>query len=75
MSRAKSKNPDPYTLPESLGKRLGLGLYDLENNLVKTFNNQVELAAEFGVNKTTISRKVISGKVFNGKYYIRKFKN
>ena len=60
MSRAKSKNP--------------LGLYDLENNLVKTFNNQVELAAEFGINKTTISRKVISGKVFNGKYYIRKFK-
>ena len=30
MSKAKSKNP--------------LGLYDLENNLVKTFTNQVELA-------------------------------
>ena len=61
MSKAKSKSP--------------LGLYDLENNLLKTFINQVELAAEFGVNKTTISRKVISGKVFNGKYYIRKLEN
>ena len=30
MSKAKIKNP--------------LGLYDLENNLVKTFTNQVELA-------------------------------
>jgi uncharacterized coiled-coil protein SlyX len=61
MSMAKSKTP--------------LGLYDLENNLVKTFTNQVELAAEFGVNKTTISRKIRSGKIFNGKYYIRKLNN
>ena len=53
-------------------KKLKKKKYDLENNLVKTFKNQVELAAEFGVNKTTISRKVISGKVFNEKYYIRK---
>ena len=52
-----------------------LGLYDLENNLVKTFRNQVELAAEFGVNKTTISRKVKSGKIFYKKYYIRKLNN
>ena len=41
-----------------------LGLYDLENNLLKTFGNQVEIAAEFGVNKTTVSRKVRSGKIF-----------
>lgn len=52
-----------------------LGLYDLENNLLKTFINQVELAAEFNVHKTSISRKVISGKIFNKKYYIRKLNN
>ena len=49
-----------------------LGLYDKDNNLIKTFINQVELAAEFGVFKTTISRYVKSGKLFQKRYYIKK---
>jgi group I intron endonuclease len=61
ISEVMSKNP--------------LALYDLENNLIKTFRNQVELAAEFGVHKTTVSRKVRSGKIFNKKYYVRKLNN
>nr|WVH38018.1 GIY-YIG endonuclease [Ganoderma leucocontextum] len=40
-----------------------LGLYDKDNNLIKTFVNQVELAAEFGVFKTTISSYIKSGKL------------
>lgn len=35
-----------------------LGLYDTDNKLIKTFINQVELAAEFGVFKTSISRYI-----------------
>jgi len=49
-----------------------LGLYDIENNLEKSFKNQVELAAEFSIFKGTIGRYIKSGKLFLGKYYIRK---
>lgn len=49
-----------------------LGLYDTENKLIKTFLNQVELATELGVYKSTIGRYVVSGKLFQEKYYIRK---
>jgi group I intron endonuclease len=49
-----------------------LGLYDIENYLVKIFINQVELATEFCVFKTTIGRYIKSGKLFQGKYFIRK---
>jgi transcriptional antiterminator len=49
-----------------------LGLYNTDNKLVKIFINQVKLATEFGVFKSTISRYVKSGKLFKRKYYIRK---
>lgn len=49
-----------------------LGLYDTNNKLIKTYINQVKLAAEFGVNKTNISRHIKFGKLFQGKYYMRK---
>ena len=41
MSIAKSKSP--------------IGLYDIDNNLIKPFINQVELANYLSVNKSTIS--------------------
>ena len=44
ISKAKSKRP--------------LGLYDLENNLIKTFNNQVELATKFKLHRVSIRRYV-----------------
>lgn len=61
MSAAKSK--------------LSIGLYDLDNNLIKTFINQIELAKYLNLNnnKSTISRYLKSGKLFN-KYSIRKIK-
>jgi group I intron endonuclease len=52
-----------------------LGLYDIENNLINSFKNQVELAAEFIMFKGTIGRYIKSGKLFLGKYYIRKLNN
>lgn len=55
----------------ALSKR-PLGLYDKNNKLIKTCINQVKLAAELGVYKTTIGRHIKSGKQFQGKYYIRK---
>jgi group I intron endonuclease len=52
-----------------------LGLYDIENNLIKSYKNQVELAAEFKLYRGTICRYLKSGKLFLGKYYIRKLNN
>lgn len=44
MSISRSKTP--------------LGLYDKNSNLVKTFINQVEIASDLGVDKSTISYKI-----------------
>lgn len=55
--------------------KIPLGLYDKNNNLIKTKPagiNQVVLASEFNVNKTTIGRYIRSGKLFQDKYIIRK---
>src|SRR5262249_42931669 len=57
----------------SLSKsKILLGLYDNNNNLIKTFINQVELAKYLDVSKSTISRYFKSGKILLNKYYIRK---
>ena len=61
MSFSKSKTP--------------LGLYDLDYNFIKKFQNQVPLSAEFNLYKDTIGRYVKSGKVFQHKYYIQKLNN
>ena len=52
-----------------------IGLYDINNNLLKTFKNQVELASEYGVFKGTIGRYLRSGKLFLGQFLIRKINN
>ncbi len=52
--------------------KIPLGLYDKNNNLFKTFINQVELANELNINKSTISRYIRSGKLFQVKYIICK---
>ena len=58
MSSTKSKTP--------------IGLNDLDNKVIKVFNNQVELAKILNVHKSTISRHLKSGKLFLNKYYIKK---
>ena len=59
----------------SLAKsNLSIGLYDLDNNLIKTFINQIELAKYLNLNKSTINRYLKSGKLLLNKYSIRKIK-
>jgi hypothetical protein len=50
-----------------------LGLFDINNNLIEIFSNQVELARKFNVNKSTISRYIKSGRtlLFKGKFYLK----
>jgi len=59
MSIRKNKNPN------------GVGIYDLNLNLVEKFNNNVELAKYLNISKVTVGRYIASGKVYDNKYYIK----
>ena len=52
-----------------------IGLYDIDNNLINTYINQVELAKFLNINKSTVSRYLKSGKLFLNKYYIKHINN
>jgi len=54
--------------------KLSIGLYDLDNNLIKTFVNQIELVKYLNLNKSTISRYLKSGKLLLNKYILREIK-
>lgn len=57
----------------SLAKsKISLDLFDIDNNLMKTFINQLELAKYLNLSKSTICRYLKSGKVLLNKYFIRK---
>lgn len=55
--------------------KIPLGLFDINNNLIKTFKNQIELAKHLNLNKSTISRYLKSGNLLLSKYFIRKIIN
>lgn len=59
-------------LKMSLSKsKVSVGLYDTNNNLIKTFPNQVELSNFLKLSKSTIGRYLKSGKLILSKYFIR----
>ena len=59
-------------LKMSLSKsKVPVGLYDTNNNLIKTFPNQVELSNFLKLSKSTIGRYLKSGKLILNKYYIK----
>lgn len=49
----------------------GIGLYDLNNNLVKTFDYASDLAAYLNVSKVTVSKYLNKSLVYKDKYYIK----
>lgn len=49
----------------------GVGLYDLNYNLLNTFNNNVELAKYLKISKATAGRYIKSGKLYNKMYYFK----
>lgn len=56
----------------SLAKsKIYIGLQELDNNLIKTFSNNIELAKYFNLNKSTIGKYLKSGKLLLNKYSIR----
>ncbi|KAG0122680.1 GIY-YIG endonuclease [Tuber indicum] len=59
MSTKKNKYP------------LGVSIYDLDYNLVKKFNNNVELAEFLNISKTTVGKYLNSGKIYNNIYHFK----
>ena len=50
---------------------LGIGLYDLNCNLIKKFNLNVELARYLDISKPTVGKYIKTGKLFKALYYIK----
>lgn len=44
---------------------LGVGIYDLNDNLVSKFNNNVELAKHLNISKVTVGKYLNQGLVYN----------
>ena len=49
----------------------GVGIYDLDNNLVKSFDYAPDIAIYLNVSKVTVSKYINRGLVFKGKYYLK----
>ena len=46
----------------------GVGIYDLEDNLIKTFDNNVELANYLNISKVTVGKYLNNKLVYDNKY-------
>lgn len=49
----------------------GIGLYDLDNNLLKSFDYASDLATYLKISKVTVSKYLNKGLVYKDKYYIK----
>jgi len=47
---------------------LGVGIYDLNDNLIAKFNNNVELAKHLNISKVTVGKYFNNGLVYKGIY-------
>lgn len=49
----------------------GVGIYDLNNSLIKSFDYATELANYLNISKYTVSKYLNKGLVYNSKYYLK----
>ena len=50
---------------------LGVGIYDLDNNLIAKFKNNVELANHLNISKVTVGKYLNSNLIYNNSYYFK----
>jgi len=50
---------------------LGVGLFDLEGNLISKFKNNVELAKHLNISKVTVGKYLTSNLIYNNYYYFK----
>lgn len=53
----------------------GVGIYNLDNNLILRFKNNVELAEHLKISRVTVGKYLKSGNVYNNKYYFKVIQN
>ena len=46
----------------------GIGIYDLNNNLIKNFKNNIELAKHLNISKVTVGKYLNSNLVYKNQY-------
>lgn len=51
-----------------MGGGQGVGIYDLEDNLISKFKNNVELAKYLNISKVTVGKYLNSSLVYNKTY-------
>lgn len=49
----------------------GVGIYDLNNNLIKSFDYATDLANYLNISKYSVSKYLNKGLVYNNKYYFK----
>lgn len=49
----------------------GVGIYDLDNNLIKRFDYAPDLAKHLNVSKVTVRKYINYGLVYEGKYCLK----
>nr|YP_009262134.1 hypothetical protein [Chrysoporthe deuterocubensis]AMX22209.1 hypothetical protein [Chrysoporthe deuterocubensis] len=68
MSDKKNKYPFPPAAVPPGSRSEGVGIYDLEDNLLYKFKNNVELAKHLDISKVTVGKYLNSGLVYNKTY-------
>jgi group I intron endonuclease len=53
----------------------GVGIYDLDNNLISKFKNNVELAKHLKISRVTVGKYLNSGAVYNKLYHFKVIQN
>ena len=54
---------------------LGVGIYDLDGNLIAQFRNNVELAKYLDISRVTVGKYLNSGAIYNKLYYFKVIKD
>lgn len=54
---------------------LGVGIYDLDNNLISKFKNNVELAKYLNISRVTVGKYLNSGTIYKKLYYFKVIQN
>ena len=75
MSEKKNKYHLAPRSQGELGCCVGVGIYDLDGNLISKFNNNVELAKPLGISKVTVGKYLNSDLIYNKIYLFKPIQN
>lgn len=68
MSRKRHYEETKTLISKKISKHLsGIGLYDLDDNLILRFNNNVELAKHLNISRVTVGKYLNKGLIYLGK--------